>query len=385
MNFLAKRNFKVIILLMLLMSVKIYSADLEVPNMELITRSNFDTGIPVLTTRGKIDLLVGGGYKLGGSLTVGFDSEDLGYSNTDPATLTDVPALGTYLSNQTYLQFQSAQIIIRDLFSSPTDLTYFIGKTDVLCSGDDFPNIFGSAPIATRYHGYLYFPKNEFHGIHTINGTGLKVSSNFGNDRNITSAYIYEDGYMGSGYFSSDLRTLFNFDKVKIESFLGATFPASSYGLYRAGFLFNYNSGTTGEFFAQIGVPQWDPSENFNMDRLLFLFEPRIKFNPLTIILTLFLHPGYYLQNTTSDSGSSDVHINFMIGEPGMSTFAGGIEGSATYNSSTPSSDQFSVKVSPYLSAITSGVIWNIMLNTKLLPYSLNDMFEGVISIKAEF
>ena len=384
MYFLTKINCKAIILLIFLISANLYSANLEVPNMELITRSNFDTGIPVLTTRGKINLLVSGGYKLGGNLIIGFDSSDLGVSQTDPGTLTTATELGTYLSNQTYLQFQSAQIIIRNLFSNSTNLTYFIGKNDVLCSGDDFPTIFGSIPIATRYRGYLYFPNNEFNGIHTINGTGLKLSSNFGSERNITSAYIYEDGYMGNGHFSSDLRTLFNFDKLKIESFIGATFPASSFGLYRGGFLFNYKPGSSGNFFAQVGVPQWDPSENFTIDRLFFLFEPRIKFNPVTIILTLFWHPEYYLQRTTSNSGSSDVHINFMIGEPGISKFSGGIEGSTTYNLSA-ASDKFSVQVSPYLSAITSGVIWNIMLNTKLFPYSLNDMFEGVISVKAEF
>ena len=384
MNFFTKKSGKILVLLMLITAIKLYAANLEVPNMEIITRSNFDTGTPVLTTRAKIDLLVSGGYKLGGSLTIGFDSSDLGYSQTDPGTLGTATEIGSYLSNQTYLQFQSAQVIIRDLFSSPANLTYFIGKTDVLCSGDDFQTIFGSQQIATRYRGYLYFPDNEFNGIHTINGTGLKLSSNFGSDKNITSAYVYEDGYMGSGYFSSDIRTLFNFDKIKIEGFLGATYPASTYGLYRAGFLFNYNPGTTGDFFAQIGVPQWDPSENFTIDRVFFLFEPRIKFNPVTIILTLFLHPGYYLQSTTGDSGSSDVHINFMIGEPGVSTFSGGIEGSTTYNASA-ATNQFGIKVTPYLSAITSGVIWNIMLNTKLFPYSLNDMFEGVISVKAEF
>ncbi|MCK5201372.1 MAG: hypothetical protein KAR21_23620, partial [Spirochaetales bacterium] len=122
----------------------------------------------------------------------------------------------------------------------------------------------------------------------------------------------------------------------------------------------------------------------FDIDRLFFLFEPRIKLNPVTIILTLFWHPGYYLQEETPDLGSSDVHINFMIGNPEISTFSGGLEGSVTFDSSA-SSDQFGVVVSPYISAITSGVIWNIMLNTNLFPYSLNDMFEGVISVKAEF
>lgn len=380
-----KKYFCIFIILLLLISVNLYAADLEIPKMELITRSDLGSGTPELLTRGKIDLKIGGGYKLGGSLILGFDSADLGYTNTvlDPAT-EDAASIATYLNNQTYLQFQSAEVTIRDLFSTPTNFTYFTGKTDVLGSGDDFTAIFGTNSIATRYRGYLYFTDNEFDGIHTINGTGLKLTSTFGSENNITSAYIYEDGYLGSGYFSGDIRTLFNFDKIKLEGFIGATFPASNLGLYRGGLLFYYNPGTTGEFFAQVGVPQWDPSMSFTIERLFFLFEPRIKIKPVTIILTLFWHPGYYLQNTTADMGSSDVHINFMIGEPDVSTFSGGLEGSVTFDSSA-ASNQFGVKVSPYISAITSGVIWNIMLNTELFPYSLEDMFEGVISVKAEF
>ncbi len=385
MIFTIKKCFGIFIILILLISVNLNAADLEIPKMELITRADIGSGSPELLTRGKIDLKIGGGYKLGGSLVLGFDSADLGYTDTalDPA-IEDSASIATYLNNQTYLQFQSAEVTIRDLFSTPTDFTYFTGKTDVLASGDDFSTIFGAVPIATRYRGYLYFTDSEFDGIHTINGTGLKLSSTFGSERNITSAYIYQDGYLGPGYFSGDIRTLFNFEKIKIEGFLGSTFPVSDYGYYRGGLLFYYNPGTTGEFFAQVGVPQWNPAENFTIERLFFLFEPRIKINPVTIIFTLFWHPGYYLQTTTADTGSSDVHINFMIGEPEVSTFSGGLEGSVTFDSSA-ATDQFGVKVSPYLSAITSGVIWNIMLNTKLFPYSLEDMFEGVISVKAEF
>ncbi len=385
MSFTIKKYCSVLIFLILISSFHLYAADLDVPNMELITRSSFDTGIPVLLTRGKVDLRMNGGYKLGGSLTLGFDSADLGYSSADIDDYdNNAQDLATYLSNQTYLQFQSAEIIIRNLFSSPTDLTYFTGATDVLCSGAEFPDLFGSVSVATRYKGYLYFPENEFNGIHRINGTGLKVSTTFGSEKNLTSVYIYEDGYLGNSHFSSDIRTLFSFDKIKLEGFLGASFPAASAGLYRGGCLFYYSPGTAGEFFAQIGVPQWDPGKTFDIDRLFFLFEPRIKLNPLTIILTLFWHPGYYLQDATIDSGSSDIHINFMLGDPEKSTFSGGLEGSTTFNPSALT-DQFGVIVSPYISAVTSGVIWNIMLNTTLLPYSLNDMFEGIISVKAEF
>jgi hypothetical protein len=385
MNLTTKTYSRLLIILLLVLSVNLNAADLEVPKMELITRADLDSGTPDLLTRGKVDLRIAGGYKLGGSLILGFDSADLGYSNTSlTAGSETIDSLTSFLSNQTYLQFQSAQITIRDLFSTPTDLTYFTGKIDVLCSGDDFPTLFGSIPIATRYRGYLYFPDNEFDGIHTINGTGFKLSTTFGSEKSITSVFIYEDGYLGNGHYSGDIRTLLNFEKIKLEAFVGATYPASDYGLYRGGFLFFYSPGTKGEFFAQVGIPQWDPSESFSIDRLFFLFEPRIKFNPITIILTLFWHPGYYLQEETVDLGSSDVHINFMIGDPEKSQFYGGLEGSVTFDSSL-ASNQFGVNVSPYISAITSGVIWNIMLNTKLFPYSLTDMFEGVISVKAEF
>jgi len=382
---ITKKKYSGIFIFLIILLFNLNAADLDIPKMELITRSDIGPSTPILLTRGKIDLKIGGGYKLGGSLILGFDSADLGYSKAtlDPAT-EDTASLATYLNNQTYLQFQSAQVTIRDLFSTPTDLTYFTGIADVFCSGDDFPAIFGSVPVATRYRGYLYFPDNEFDGIHTVNGTGLKLSSTFGSEKIVSSAFIYEDGYLGSGYFSGDIRTLLNFDKIKLEGFMGATFPASTYGLYRGGLLFYYNPGTTGEFFAQVGVPQWNPSESFTIERLFFLFEPRIKLNPVTIIFTLFWHPGYYLQQTTADMGSADVHINFMIGEPELSTFSGGLEGSVTFDSSAPS-NKFGVKVSPYISAITSGVIWNIMLNTELFPYSLTDMFEGIISVKAEF
>lgn len=384
MIYTIKKYYGIFIIFILLISFNLNAADLEIPIMELITRADIGYETPKLLTRGKINLKIGGGYKLGGSLFLGFDSSDLGFSNTSLPSNPTNAEISTYLNNQTYLQFQSAQIIIKDLFSTPTNFTYFTGKTDVFCSGQDFPDLFGTVPIATRYRGYLYFPKNEFDGIHTINGTGFKISSTFGSERNVTSAYIYEDGYMGSGYFSGDIRTIFNFDNIKIEAFTGVTFPASNYGLYRGGLLFYYKPGTTGEFFAQVGVPQWNPSKEFTIDRLFFLFEPRIRIKPITIILTVFWHPGYYLQTKTSDTGSSDVHINFIIGDPDVSTFLGGLEGGVTFDSSA-SSNQFGIKVTPYISAITSGVIWNIMLNTKLFPYSLEDMFEGVISVKAEF
>ncbi len=363
----------------------VFSADLSIPTMELITRADFSGSVPEITSRGKVVIDLTGGYKFGGNLSLGFDSSDLSYSSADISDYDNSSSdLANYLSNQTYLTFQAAEITLRDVLAGGTAITYFIGKTNVLCSGDDFPRIFGSYPIATRYRGYLYFPSNEFDGIHRINGTGMKIATTWGSDNNLTSFYLYKDGYLPDTYFSSDIRTMFNFNSLKIESFAGSTFPYGSAGLFRGGFLLHYRSGDIGEFLAQIGVPQWDPSASFEIDNLFFLFEPRINFNMFSIILTLFWHPGYYLQQQTVDTGTSNVHLNFMFGDLSKSPLAGGIESSVTFDSNSADS-QFNIVATPYVSAITAGVIWNFMVNINLFPFTLNDMFEGIIGIKAEF
>ena len=243
--------------------------------------------------------------------------------------------------------------------------------------------MFGSYPIATRYRGYLYFPNNEFDGIYTVNGTGIKVESTWKDGNYLTSAYLYKDGYLPDVY-SSDFRTMFNFSNLKLETFAGATFPAGTYGLYRGGFLLNYRAGEVGEFMAQIGVPLWNPGEVFDIDRMFFLFEPRINFNLTSIIMTLFWQPGYYRQEQLATTGTANVHLNFMVGDLAESPLAGGLESSVTFDL-TNITNQFTYVVTPYLSAITSGVLWNFMININLFPFTPRDMFEGVIGIKAEF
>ncbi|RKX93465.1 MAG: hypothetical protein DRP59_02885 [Spirochaetes bacterium] len=374
----------ILFLILFSAALNIFSADLSVPEMEVITRADFSESLPIITSRGKVILDLKGGYKLGGKLSLGFDSADLSYSSetasNNSATIAD---LASYIDNQTFLSFQSAQIILRDVISAGTSLTYFIGKSETFCSGDDFPRIFGTYPIATRYRGYLYFPENEFDGLYTVNGTGIKMESSWGDGSYLASGYLYKDGYL-TDVFSSDFRVLFNFPHLKLETFAGATFPTGTYGLYRGGFLLNYRAGETGEFMAQIGVPVWEPDKTFDIDRLFFLFEPRINFNLVSIILTLFWQPGYYEQEQLATAGSSNVHLNFMLGNLEKSPLAGGIESSVTFDL-TNSTNQFTYVLTPYISAITSGVLWNFMVNINLFPFTPANMFEGVIGIKAEF
>mgnify|MGYP006285146657 CR=1 FL=1 len=368
-------------------------ADLTIPELELISRGTWQNGSLQLQTRGRSEIQVSGGYKFGGSLLLGFESQDLTYANQDAPVRSDyatepefADALTTYLDNQTTLQFQGARITYRNLFDSPTDLTYFVGRNDRLGSADVFPQQFGSIPIATKYQGYLYFPQNEYRGIHTVNGTGVELSSSFGTEWNRSSLYLYQDGYLGEGIYSADARFLANFEKLKMEMFGGTTFPQADYGLYRAGVLFYYRPAEKGEFFSQIGIPHYTPLDTLNINDFYFLFEPRVHFEYVSVILTLFWHPSMYLMESTGDEGSADVHFNLMFGNPLENPVSGGLETNFTLETKSSSSQDFEIKVTPYLSAITSGVIWNFMINVKLLPYSLDgEMFEGIIGVKAEF
>ncbi|MFW6360581.1 MAG: hypothetical protein ACOC2R_02420 [Spirochaetota bacterium] len=371
----------------------LYSADLTIPELELISRGTWQNDTLLLQTRGRSEIQVSGGYKFGGSLLLGFESQDLTYANQEAPVRSDygsevdfANALTTYLDNQTTLQFQGARITYRNLFETPTDLTYFVGRNDRLGSADVFPSVFGSIPIATKYQGYLYFPQNEYRGIHTVNGTGIELSSTFGTEWNRSSLYLYQDGYLGEGTYSADARFLANFEKLKMELFGGATFPQADYGLYRAGVLFYYRPAEKGEFFSQIGIPYFAPMDTLNINDFYFLFEPRVHFEHVSVILTLFWHPSMYLMQSTGDEGSADVHFNLMFGNPLENPISGGLETNFTLETAASSSQDFEIKVTPYLSAITSGVIWNFMINVRALPYSFDEeMFEGVIGVKAEF
>lgn len=368
------------------------AADLTVTELELITRGRWEDPDVLLTTRGRSEIQVAGGYKFGGSLLLGFESSDLSFAGDDPPDYADYPdaeaysaALSDYLDKETSLAFQGANITYRQLFESNTDLTYFVGRNKRLASAEVFPSFFGSLPISTKYQGYLYFPENEYRGIHTVDGTGIEVSSTFGSEWNRSSLYVYQDGYLGQGSYSADAQFLANFDTLKFEFFAGGSFPEAEYGLYRAGMLFYYRPAERGEFFAQIGLPYYTPLDSLNINDFYFLFEPRVHFSKVSVILTLFWHPSYYLMEETGEEGSADIHFNILFGDPLENPVTGGIETNFNLETDDSSAQDFTITASPYLRAVTSGVVWNFMVNLTLLPYSLEEMVEGVIGVKAEF
>ncbi|MBN2049975.1 MAG: hypothetical protein JW760_05975 [Spirochaetales bacterium] len=355
-------------LLMAGLVFRVFSANILVPSLELVTRGYMDNGSFALSTRGDLDLLVEGGYKFGGQVILNIESEEL-------HDLSDSSALG----------FKSAAIQLRNLFSIPLDLTWFAGEYDNLCTGDLFPVFFGTGRIASRFGGYMYFPEGvQYEGIHQVAGTGVKLETTFGSESNRTGFYIYQDSFLGTGHFSADFWTIQNFRSFKLESFIGASFPASVYGYYRAGLLLYYQAGNTGEFLTQVGIPRWDPvNDPMQIDLFYFLFEPRVHLGLLSIIMTLFWHPEYYHQVQTNELGSVDVNVNFQLGNPDVNIYSGGIETNLSFL--TYLDQQFKAGISPYFSAITSGVIWDFKVNVKLFPFDLSDLAEGYIGIRAEF
>ena len=353
----------------LLLPVLCFAADISIPSLELITRMYPDSGNFNMQTRGSFEMDISGGYKFGGNLKIGIDN----------AVVSDI-------DNPQYLYFKAAEVSIRELFELPFTFSFYTGYIDDFCTGDIFHTYFGTGIIEPRLSGFLAFGDGvNYNGLHAVAGTGAAFSSTFGTDWNYTRAYVYQDAFLGDGYYSADLRSAFNLGDLKLEGFAGASFPVSTAGIYRAGILLYYKASDTGSFLAQIGIPRWDPvNDPMEINLFYFLFEPRLSFGLVGINLSFFWHPSYYHNAATSEDGSIDLLVDVEVGNIEEFPVTGGLSGHLTYNASSVS-DQFEAVVSPYLSVLTSGVIWDFKLDATVLPFDLATMFEAYIGVKAEF
>lgn len=359
------------------------AANVSIPLFRLLTRGTVSDGIFALNTRANVDIALEGGYKFGGRVEFELLNDDLEASH-EIADTYDPNALRAALGRT--LTFKSAQVIVREAFGTPIQLSYFTGETDLIAAGNSFPELFGSVPFTTDFRGYVYFPEGiAYEGIHAVSGTGFAISTNQWLPNLRLLGYLYQDAWFGSGNYSSDVRLLYNTERLKLEYFVGASFPRGPYGVYRSGLMLFYTTGEGGEFFTQIGVPRFAPGEDtaLTIDHFYFLFEPRVSLGLLSIILTLFWHPEYYLQTVTNEEGAIDINVKFLLGDRLEAEVRGGMENRIALR--PESSTQLTAVVSPFLEVNTSGVLWDFKVNARLFPWSLADMFEGFIGIRTEF
>ncbi|MDX9957132.1 MAG: hypothetical protein AB7T74_13045 [Clostridia bacterium] len=373
-----------ILLLLAAATASAFGAGLSVPDFRILTNGRVNNGALVLSSRVYTDLLIEGGSKFSASFKLGFQTDDLeSYLN---ALTTPVAADGTstdqdlaILDARSGLMFRSAAITMNGAFGTPLETTVFVGRMDPFASGDDFPILFGTADFATRLRGYMYYPDGiggdqtrYYNGLHEAYGTGLRLS--LPGDRLKPYLYLYQDAWIGPGNYSVDARILFNTEKIKLEGFAGASNdPDADLGVYRGGFLFFFDTGDVGAFYAQIGVPRWDPTETFGMDMLFFMFEPRVDFGAGTLTLSLFFHPAWYLQVPTEESGALDMRVDFSLGKLAVSGLQAGVETLISYDpndtTSPDSSPALVVEVSPYFNSIRDGVRWDLKLGIQAVPF----------------
>lgn len=371
-----------ILMLIAAATTSVFGAGLSVPDFRMLTNGRINDSALVLSSRVYTDLLIEGGAKFSASFKLGFQTDDLeGYLNAlaTPITATtpEEEAIAI-LDERTGLMFRSASITLNGAFGTPLETTVFIGRMDPFAAGDDFPLLFGTSDFATKLRGYMYYPEGiggdqtrYYNGLHEAYGTGLRLS--LPGERLKPYLYLYQDAWIGQGNYSVDARILFNTTKIKLEGFAGASFPVSELGVYRGGFLFFFDTGNVGAFYAQIGVPRWDPSEPFTMDKLFFMFEPRVDFGAGTLTLSLFFHPEWYLQKETGESGALDMRMDFSLGKLAVSGLQIGVEALLSYNpndtADPASSSALVVELAPYFNSIRDGVRWDLKLGIRVLPF----------------
>jgi len=374
--------------LFLLVSALAFPANITVPTFELITHAAPYNGVFALQTYGNIVIQVEGGYKFGAQVNLSF------LSSTSPSVPLESASFNP-------IGFYGASVIMRDVLGSSIDISYFVGQNDYFCRGDGF-SYFGSTTFATGYAGFMYFPSGPlYEGIYQVDGTGVRVDITPVKETLRLSVYAYEDTHYNDilsmpagtvftlpgqlGSFSADLRALLNLDVVKLEGFFGSTYTTTTtYGLYRGGIML-YATNKDVEFFAQVGVPEWDASSTFSINQFYLLFEPRLHLDQFSLVPTFFWHPSNYQQfYNPSEVGNFDVNVNAYLGDLVRTSIRGGMEGNFKFTSSSmTTAGILQTVISPYVSFATPGVVWTLKADMKLFPFSPSTFFDAFIGIEA--
>lgn len=376
------RRFSTVVALVLVATVRLSAADLAVPYLALLTNGRLnEAGTFELSTRVSIDMLIKGGDAFDAWFAFTFRQAAVESYLTAAGTdldlgdgqLADLAAAIADLDEATGLYLSTVAIEAKRMLGLPFDLAAFVGHMDRFGTGDDFPALFGDANFATRFRGYMYYPdgiggdtSRRYDGLHEAYGTGFRFGMPM--EKLVPYLYIYQDSWLGAGRWSVDARVLMGSGVIDFEAFAGASLPVSTMGVYRGGLLFHYDTGVIGNFYAQIGVPRYDPTQPFGMDMLYFMFEPRVSFGAGELTLSLFFHPKYYLQTETDEEGSMEMRMDLAFGEVTEKSMRGGVETELAYN---PNLDTgvLTLEAAPYLNLVRNGVRWDLRLAVRAFPF----------------
>ena len=78
-----------------------------------------------------------------------------------------------------------------------------------------------------------------------------------------------------------------------------------------------------------------------------------------------------------------DFNLNLRLGDIQTSRLMGGLENNLAFKDKN--FQDLEIKISPYLSIVSPGVLWQLKINWKVVPFTLDEMIEGFIGITAEF
>lgn len=388
------------------------AAEFTIPRLEMDTRSRMNDGEMVVSSLMSADFALTGGYKYSFLLGFTLEAADLAkaFTNRNFAVAPPLPAgsgvsapdynaLADRLNNQANLAFRIGKATARDIFGLPLNLSYFLGQDDDFCTGDEFADLFGSSPFGTDFRGFMYFPdgiggvpRRQYNGIYGVRGTGFSLSltkwANF-----VPILYLYQDFastpyylppntavFGGGNLYSGDLRMLFNHNALGMEAFGGVSVSSTLDTSVRGGLMFHLSAGNGAEFFAQAGVPGWTVGQDFGIDNLFFLIEPRLHFNRLGVFLTFFYHPVEYIHISTWDErGRADINVKFQYGKA-TSGLTGGFEVGG--NAKLAGMEDFVFNISPFVSYISGGLQWDakikIIPTNYEVPQEIIELFIGV-------
>jgi hypothetical protein len=150
---------------------------------------------------------------------------------------------------------------------------------------------------------------------------------------------------------------------------------------FRGGLLAFFTSGKGADFLIQCGIPGWVQGEEFSIDHLYFLMEPRLSFGLYAVHVNFFYHPLEYLHiKTEEERGKADINIKFLMGDMEQFRVQGGLE--TTLGLKAGTSEDFSCKISPFVSLLSDGLRWDLKLRLNLLagetPEEIAEIFMGI-------